>query len=198
MIPVPKINLAHRLRKTRYVDEIFQKFLLIGLVVLEAGLAAGLAWTMYRHMNRIIEENLYRVHLAEAAPMMSQLVHEALILLGIFFVVNLLALVAVDFIWRRHIYSILRQFMTLMGKSYRLDFTADPKISDRHQILDLAGFHREQDRVRLAAIRDRLAMLETTLLAARESSAIHAIHETHEIHDALKALDALLPRAHRQ
>jgi phosphoglycerol transferase MdoB-like AlkP superfamily enzyme len=192
MIPVPKISLTHRLRKTRYVDETFQKFLLIGLVVLEAGLAAGLAWMMYRHMNRIIEENLYRVHLAEAAPMMNQLVHEALFLLGIFFVVNLLALVAVDFIWRRYIYSILRQFMQLMGKSYRLDFTTDPKISDRHLILDLAGFHREQDRVRLAAIRDRLSLLEPAMLAANEPSAIH------EMHDALKALDALLPKAHRQ
>lgn len=184
MKPLPIISKTHHQRKIHYVDETLQKFLLIGLVVLEAGLAAGLAWMMFRHLNQIIEANLYRVHLADAVPMLTQLMHEAVILLVIFGAANLIALVLVDFIWRRYVYSILRLFRQLMGKTCQLDFTADPEISDHHQMLDLAETQRDQDRIRLTTIRDQLSRLESAMLAA---------NDTQGVHDALKALDALLP-----
>jgi len=87
---------SRHVRKIRYIDETLQKLLLIGLVLLEAALAAGLAWMMYQHLNQIIEDNLYRVHLADDVPMLTQLMHEEFILLGLFFAVNLIALLTVD------------------------------------------------------------------------------------------------------
>jgi hypothetical protein len=185
MKPLPITSKTHHRRKLFYVDETLQKFLLIGLVVLEAGLAAGLAWSMFRHLNQVVEDNLFRVHLAEAAPIMTQLMHEALILLAIFGAVNLIALVVVDFIWRRYVYSILRLFRQLMGKTHQLDFTVDPEISDRHQVLDLAETQRDQDRNRLTEIRNQLSRLEPAMLAA---------NDTQGMREVINALDELLPQ----
>jgi len=186
MKPQTLISKTHHQRKIYYVDEALQKFLLIGLVVLEAGLAAVLAWMMFRHLNQVVEDNLYRVHLADNVPILTQLMHEALILLGIFGAANLIALVLVDFIWRRYVYSILRLFRQVMGKTYQLDFTTDPEIGDRHQMLDLVEAQRDQDRDRLTAIRFQLSRLEPAILATND---VHAMHEV------LKDLDELLPQA---
>lgn len=185
MKPLPLINKSRHQRKIHYVDETLQKFLLIGLVLLEAGLAAGLAWMMFRHLNQIIEENLYRVHLADAVPILTQLTHEAITLLLIFGATNLVALVFVDLLWRRYVNSILCLFMKLMGKTHQLDFTSDPIISDRHQVLHLTEIQRDQDRVRLTAIHDQLLHLETAMLA----------NEAYAMNVALKALNELLPQA---
>lgn len=185
MKPLPIISEIHHRRKIHYVDETLQKFLLVGLVVLEAGLAAGLTWMMFGRLNQIIEDNLYRVHLGGSVPILAQLTHEALILLGIFSVVNLIALLLVDLGWRRYVNSILRLFMRLMGKTYQLDFTSDPEISDRHQVLDMAKTQRVQDRNRLTEIRQQLSRLEPAMLAA---------NDTQGVHDVLKALDELLPQ----
>jgi hypothetical protein len=68
MKPLPTISNAHHRRKIHFVDETLQKFLLIGLVLLETGLAAGLTWLMFSRLNQIIEDNLYRVHLADGVP----------------------------------------------------------------------------------------------------------------------------------
>ncbi len=185
MKPLSIIHKTHHRRKIHYVDETLQKFLLIGLVLLEAGLAAGLSWMMFRRLNQIIENHLYRVHLADTGPILAQLMHEAIILLGIFSVVNLVALLVVDVLWRRYVYGILRLFKLLMGKTYQLDFTDDPEISDRHQVLDLAETQRDQDRIRLTEIRDQLFRLETEMLAA---------NDTQGVHEVMKALDELLPQ----
>ena len=186
MKPQSIIHKTHHRRKIHYVDETIQKFLLIGLVLLETGLAAGLAWMMFRHLNQIIDDNLYRIHLADTAPILTQLIHEAIVLLGIFTASNLVALVLVDFIWRRYIYSILRFFKQLMEKTYKLDFTDDPKISNRHQILDLAETQRDQDRIRLTAIREQLPRLEPAMIAAKDTQAVREV---------LTALDELLPKS---
>jgi hypothetical protein len=55
MKPLPTISNAHHRRKIHFVDETLQKFLLIGLVLLETGLAAGLTWLMFSRLNQIIE-----------------------------------------------------------------------------------------------------------------------------------------------
>ena len=158
----PKKTVIHR-RKTQYVDEPIQKLLLIGLVLLEVGLAAGLAWLMYGHLSQIVEDNLYRVHLDESTPILGQMLHEAYFLLGVFIAVNVLALALVDWLWRRYVNSILLEFMQLVGKTAHLDFSADSRIDQHHHLLTLAEAQREQDRVRLTEFRLRLtALLETT------------------------------------
>lgn len=182
----PAVNKVtrHR-RRIHYVDESLQKFLLVGLVLLEAGLAAGLAWLMFQHLNQIIEDNLYRVHLADATSLLPQLISQSYFLLGLFFAVNLLALVAVDLVWRRYVHSILRSFMQLMTKKSQLDFSADPAIASRHQLLDLTKTQREQDRARLTAIRAQLSLLNPDVPTAADAPTVQEV---------LSALNELLPK----
>jgi hypothetical protein len=185
MKPLPTIDKTHHRRKIHYVDETLQKFLLVGLVVLEAGLAGCLAWLMFLRLDRIVEDNLYRVHLADATPILSQLMHEAFVLLGIFGAMNLFALVLVDLFWRRYVYLILRLFKLLMDKTCQLDFTEDPQISDSHLVLDLAETQRDLDRTRLSKIREQISLLDSGMLEAKDIQGMNVV---------MKALDELLPR----
>lgn len=155
---------AQQRRRIRYIDEQLQRSLLIGLVLLEAGLVAVLAWLMHRHLNRIVEENLYRAHLAAASPMFGQLMHEALFLLALFLIANVMALLIGEVIWRSHVNSVLQRFMSLIGKTGHLDFSADPEALDRHPLLILAKHQRTHERRRLAAIREQLMCLDKQLM----------------------------------
>ena len=181
--PAENPHNSHR-RRIHYVDESLQKFLLVGLVLLEAGLAAGLAWLMYQHLNQIIDDNMYRVHLADATSLLPQLISQSYFLLGLFFAVNVLALVAVDLVWRRYVHSILRSFMQLMTKTSQLDFSFDPAIARRHQLLDLSEAQRAQDRARLTAIRAQLSLLSPEVSTATDAPTVQRV---------LNALNELLP-----
>ncbi len=181
--PTPTRRASPR-RKMHYVDETLQKFFLTGLVLLEAGLAAGLTWLMWQHLNQVVDDNLYRVHLADAAPILLQLARQALVLLGIFFAVNVLALVLVDLVWRAYVNTILRHFMHLMGKTAALDFTSDQPNPQRHQVLDLAESQRDKERQRLTEIRTRLSLLPNAPLAPENA---------HYVADAVHAAKRLLP-----
>lgn len=164
MMPLPQ-RAAHR-RKIHYVDKTLQKWLLAALVILEAGLVAAMVWMMHWRLSQIIEENLYRVHLAKAAPLLNQLMQETPLLLGIFILANVIALLVADGIWRGTINSLLRSFMALVGKTGRLDFSADPETSGRHRLLELAGTQRARERLRLAVIREQTAGLDAELSGA--------------------------------
>lgn len=186
MKPLTIIDKTHHRRKIHYVDETLQKFLLVGLVVLESGLAGSLAWLMFLRLDRIVEDNLYRVHLGDATPILTQLMHEAFILLGIFGAANLIALILVNLFWRRYVNSILRLFKLLMDKTCRLDFTEDPQISDSHQVLDLAETQRDRDRICLSEIHAQLSQLDSGMLEE---------NDTQGMNEVMKALDELLPRS---
>ncbi|NCP40959.1 MAG: hypothetical protein GW848_10745 [Rhodoferax sp.] len=169
-------------RKIHYVDESIQQALLVGLVLLEVALAAGLAWLMWQHLNTIVEDNLYRIHLADAQPILSQLLQEAARLLGIFVVVNVVALVLVHFLWQRHVRSILLAFGQLMAKTHALDYSADASLRGRHQLLDLTEAQRELDRQRLSAVRTLVQQLPAH--PAANSAAVMSV---------LAALDDAIP-----
>lgn len=173
---------VHR-RRIHYVDHVLQKWLVLALVALEIGLVAAMVWAMNLRLGQAIDENLYRVHLARATPILQQLWQEAALLLGIFIVANLIALFVADRIWSRFVDALLRDFMALVGKTGRLDFTPDPDLAGRHDALDLALRQRAQQRHRFAEIRDQLARLES--LAAADGSA-------QEVRTAVDNLDRLL------
>lgn len=165
MTPLPQRVAAHR-RKMHYVDKTLQKWMLVALVIIEAGLVAGMVWLMHWRLSQIIEETLYRVHLAKAVPILQQLMQEATLLLGIFMLANLIALLVADGIWRGYVNSLLRIFMSLVGKTGRLDFSGDPEMNGRHRLLDLLGTQRVRERRRLAAIREHIAGLDAELSGA--------------------------------
>lgn len=148
-------------RKIKYIDETLQKWLLVGLVVLEAGLVGELSWVMQFRLNQVIEKNVFRVHLAEAEPMLRQLLHQALPMLGIFLIVNALALLFAHLIWNRYVKTMLSLFMKRVGKSQRLDFSLDRDEPDpRYELVKLIETLRAKERVRLAAIRTKMSVLE--------------------------------------
>lgn len=155
----PAASACHQ-RKIHYVDAALQKWLLVALVMLETGLVGASVWLLRRHLNAVIEDNLYRMHVAAAAPMMTQLMHEAFLVLGLFVIVNVIALLVAHGIWHRYVYSVLRDFMALVGKTARLDFSPDPDSDRRHEVLALAGTWRARERARLAAIREHLTRLD--------------------------------------
>lgn len=172
----PQLHRAARHRRhIHYVDKTLQKWLLVGLVILEAGLVVAMVWLMHWRLSRVIEENLYRVHLAKAAPLLNQLMLEAPLLLGIFMLANAIALLLADGIWRGYINSLLRDFMTLVGKTGRLDFSADPRVGGRHRLLDLAATHRVRERNRLAAIREQMARLDAELSGANDPRSLREL-----------------------
>jgi len=171
-------------RRIHYVDESIQKGLLVGLVLLEMALAAGLAWLMYRHLSAVVEDNLYIIHMAEAKPLATELLHAALKLFGLFVLVNVVALVAVDVLWRRYVDGILSDFGGLMRKTAQLDFSADAPLQRRHQLLDLAEQQRSQDRARLTAVH----AASQRLIEAQQAGDGAAVQQ------ALKALDEAIPQ----
>jgi hypothetical protein len=174
MTPLPQRAAAHR-RKIHYVDKTVQKWLLLALVILEAGLVAAMVWLMHWRLSQVIEDNLYRVHLAKAASMLHQLMQEASLLLGIFLLANVVALLVADGIWRRYVNSLLRSFMTLVGKTGRLDFSADPEVSGRHRLLELAATQRARERLRLGAIREQMAGLDAEASGAGDQRKVREL-----------------------
>jgi len=174
----------HR-RRIRYIDVSIQKWLLVGLVVIEIGFVVGMAWLMYRHLNQTIEYNLYRAHLAAAAPLLDQLLHAAWPLLGMYLVANALVLLLAHVIWRGYLNSLLSRFMALIDKTGRLDFSADAKASpDSHELLMLTGTQRTRERQRLAAIREQMMKLDSEVSASANPQ---------RVRDALDSLEELLP-----
>lgn len=177
-------NVTLHQRRIHYVDEAIQKGLLVGLVLLEIALAAGLAWLMYRRLSTVVEDSLYRIHLADAQPMVHLLLSESARLFGLFVLVNGVALVLVDMLWRRYVRGILAAFKLLMDKTARLDFSADPARQSRHVLLDLAQQQRDQDRARLVAINQRVAQLAQAQQAGDRPA----------VQQALDALDQVIPQ----
>jgi len=172
-------------RRIRYIDKTFQKWLILWLVLLEIELMAGLSWLLYLQLNRIIEDNLYRVHLANATPLLSQLLHTALPLLGMFLFVNALVLLFVYMFWRHYLNVMMRQFVILIGKTRRLDFSPDSvQTLRRHKLLRLTETQRAQERQRLLAIREQVSKLEVQVSASGNPQ---------DIRDALHRLENLLP-----
>ncbi len=183
MSSIPEPADARRVRRIHYVDVRIQKWLLVALVVLEVILAGAAVAVLDWRLSGVIEENLYRVHLAEAGPLLDQLTLAAVNVLGVFVAVNVIALLAADVIWRYYVSSVVRDLMMLIGKTRELDFSPDAE-ANRHEILALAAAWRARERARLAAIRVQVGRLDAGVSVASDPWSTH---------DALNRLDELLP-----
>lgn len=182
-LAVEQNNVVRYQRRIHYVDKTLQKWLLTGLVLMEVTLAAGLAWLMYTHLSQVVEDNLYVIHMAQAKPLSTELLQASLQVFGLFVVVNVVALVLVDVLWRRHVDLILREFGGLIGKTAALDMSADAAMQCQHALLDLTQAQRAQDRARLTAVHDHVAQLAN----AQEAGDAAAVQQ------ALQALDQIIP-----
>lgn len=110
--------------------------------------------------------------------------HEALKVLGMFILLNVLALLAADVVWRRYVSSVVHDFMVLIGKTGELDFSADRDTAHGHEVIALASKWRARERARLAAIRGQLVRLDDEVSARSDPRSIR---------DLLDRLEELLP-----
>lgn len=58
---------------------------------------------------------------------------------------------------------VLQDFRRLIGKTLEFDFTNDPEIRRRHEVLALTAAWRARERTRFGAIRDEVATLEVAV-----------------------------------
>jgi hypothetical protein len=149
---------ASRRRRIRYVDQALQKWLVVA-VVLEVGAAAGTVGLLYWRLSALIDENLYRVHLGAASSIVPALLHDGSLLLLAFVGLNVLALLVATVVWGGYVGGILRNFVDVVGKTLRMDFSADTDRQGNHEVLELAAQWRTKERARLAAISEQMAQL---------------------------------------
>lgn len=146
-------------RRTIYVDDSVQRWLLVALVTLEIMLVTGALWFLYLQLISTVEANLYRAH-SVGKPDIYPLLKVALIGLGVLLAINIAVLWIADRLWARHLASILQPFMALMNKVEALDFSADTPPAKPHEAVNLARAWRDTERQRLLNLRAAINQLE--------------------------------------
>jgi hypothetical protein len=162
-----------------YVDGAIQRPLLVAMVVLEIALLATATWIAYQHLNVMIDESLYRVHITDTGPIWKRLAKEGAWMLGVFAAINLLALMIAEWIWSRRENLITQSFSQFTLKTSRLDFSMDMPIERPHRIQTLTLSWRARERERFLAICREAEQVRD--LAASDA-------QTNEILDSLKSL----------
>jgi hypothetical protein len=153
---------ASRRRRIRYIDPGLQKWLLLA-VGLEVAAAAATIGLLYWRLSGLIEDNLYRVHFAAPNSMLPAMLHDGLVLLLSFVVLNVLALLTATIVWGRYVGKILRAFVAMIDRTLHMDFSADTLRQGQHEVIALAGQWRAKERERLAAINEQVARLANTV-----------------------------------
>lgn len=146
-------------RRIRYIDRALQKRLLTGFILLEVLLVvAGLVY-LHGSLEAVLEENLYRIHLADAEPIFSLLLRETALVLGGMLLANLAVLGGANWLWARYVDSILQPFAGLLERTAGLDLAEDVGIAPRHRVLVLALAWRAAERTRCLRIRAAVSSL---------------------------------------
>lgn len=152
-------------RRLKYIDRSVQTSLIVAMVVFEVAWVALTTWYLYGRVNGLIDEGLYRVHKVPTSSLLQQVTTEALPVLAVLALVNMLVLVLIVKLWSVHEDRILRNYMTLVGKTGQLDFSSDSAIQANHQLVTLAVEWRARERDRLVGIRETAKQLESAVLA---------------------------------
>ena len=183
-LPKPPGAAAPQFRRhIKYVDSAVQRPLMAALIALEVLLVIGATALAYWHLNNLVDESLYRVHITHTGPVWRKLLGEGFWVLGLFGAINLLALVIANAIWSRRENAVIAGFGTLIAKTRGLDFSADHPTVNRHAVIDLTQNWRNNERKRFASVREQVARVEA--LAASGGS-------TQEVQQALDSLKHLL------
>ena len=158
MNAIPQPDFAKR--RIVYVDERVQKWLIIALVTIEVMLLSGALWVIYLQLSGALDANLYRAHIA-AKPRIYPPLQIALIGLVGLATVNIVALLVADWVWARHLNSILQPLLELVGRVEALDFFEDAPAASPHKVVELARAWRKMERQRLLNLRAAITQLET-------------------------------------
>lgn len=158
-------------RRIHYVDHRLQKWLLLALIVMETVLVSLAIWALYRALDTVIDEEMYRVHYSTGTQVLPLLIKEGAAVLGWMLLVNVLALLAADRIWAVLVNDILKKLGRLMRASQNLDFARQEEISDNHPVLGQALTWRQAQAQRLETRRAIILSLPATLPASAEARA---------------------------
>lgn len=143
-----------------YVDDKVQKGLLLALLALEIMLVIGTLWVLYVQLGKVVDDNLYRVHLSNKPHIYPLLLETALIGLSGLAAINIVVLWIAGRVWADHVNSIVKPFRELMGKVEALDFSEDAAVHAPHKVVDLALTWRHAQRLRLLRLRAEIAKLK--------------------------------------
>jgi hypothetical protein len=172
----------HR-RRIVYVDSEVQRPLLVILVLLEVTLVFVFALLAYEHFNALIDESLFRVHIAEPGPVWKRLASEGVWMMGLFAAINVIALAIAAGFWSRRQHFVLQEFNKLNRKTAALDFSSDAPVRQPHGVLSLTLAWRTSERARFEEARTLAANLRSLVL--RES-------RPEEVENTLKNLKSCL------
>lgn len=150
-------------RRVVYVDHVLQKWLLVAMVMLEALLTAAAIYGVYHVLSAAIEDNLYRVHLAERSDLFRRVLIEGALILAATGVVNFCAILAADRIWAWYVRSIVRGLDAVMYAAAKLDFRSQPAVRRTHVVLDHALRWQRGQSLRLKRIRHAVRSLPAEL-----------------------------------
>ena len=122
-------------------------------------LLAGALWVLYLQLGGALKANLYRAHPAGKPHIYPPLETALIGLIGLA-AVNIVVLWIADWVWVRHLNSILQPLTELVGRSEALDFSEDAPAATRHEVVTLARAWRKMERQRLLNLRAGIARLE--------------------------------------
>lgn len=176
MIPAAATAPARRAYRRRryYVDSSLQRSLMVAMVALEVFLVALSIWLAHWQLIELIDQSMYRMNVAHTGPTLMRLAEKGFVVLGLFAVVNVVALMVAAKIWSRHENLVLQDFAKLIAKTRALDFSGDPQTCRQHQVLALASTWRALEQARFAAVRELVARLDGTNPAGESLREIRA------------------------
>lgn len=154
------------------------------MVALEVALVAASIWLAHWRLIFAIDESMYRMSLTRTGPIFMRLAQEGFAVLGLFMVINLIALMVAAKIWSHREDLVLRDFAKLIGKTRELDFSGDADTLRQHEVLALAAAWRSRERARFAVIREHAGKLEAAATGKESPQAMRS---------ALESLNALFP-----
>lgn len=149
-------------RTIRYIDGAIQKWMLVGLVVMELLLTAGLLWILYQDLVQVIDENLYRIHQTDHESIFPLMLAEGAKILGYAFAVNVVAISLADRIWAFYVNRVVSRLSILMQLSRSLDWREND-IGATHSVLVIALAWRYAERFRCSELRETVSELPDTL-----------------------------------
>lgn len=149
-------------RSIQYIDQALQKWLLVALVALEVLILAGAGAILYFRLDALVEESLYRVHLAGQPSMLSVLLEESLLIVVGLIAINLFALFVADRVWARHVRGILVALRKLLTSVRNLDLREEAvaEILPKHEVLRVGLTWHRAERARHLALGESIAALE--------------------------------------
>lgn len=150
-------------RKVHYIDAAVQNRLLIAFVSLEVLLIGAGMLVLYLDLREVIDENLFRIHFTATEPLSELLLREAMQALAVLVGANVAALGLVNWLWLRHLDTILRPLSGLVARTGDLDFTPDETVEQKHAVLALTMAWREAERNRCKDIRAGISGLDENI-----------------------------------